>query len=149
MKVTPLLVLVGLLGCGGGDDDGGGGAVDASVDADASPGGSSTDAAAERSLDAAPGTPVDCSGTCDCPAGEVCDFDCGPSGCDKGECIEATCHAECVGGGCELDCDMGACDYDCPGGDCVYDCDNESSCGYTCAGGGCSVECDGGSTCAI
>ena len=96
-----------------------------------------------------PGAPIACTGTCQCRPGVECDFACGV-GCQKIECLGASCTADCSAGDCELDCDeQGTCDYACSGGGCSFDCDNGSTCNVDCAAGGCEVVCDQGSTCAV
>ncbi len=93
---------------------------------------------------------VDCSGSCTCPAGSDCRFDCGTEGCLLAECLGGRCTATCPGGRCALDCDaMSSCSYDCAGGRCSTDCDRESDCELTCSGGDCQLLCDAASTCTL
>ena len=77
-------------------------------------------------------------GDCECPPGEVCDFDCEDGDCNQQCATNSDCTASCVGGGCNQQCSLDAsCDFSCAGGNCNQSCLGSTDCSFSCSGGGC------------
>lgn len=98
-------------------------------------------------------------GTCSCPVGGDCEFECeappchvaceGENGACIGECANgectcgpgSSCDFGCTSPPCHVACEEADCEGVCANGDCT--CEEGSSCSFTCDTGPCHVLCDG------
>lgn len=95
------------------------------------------------------GGPTKCSGTCTCPAGQTCSFECELDSCDIVGEAGSTVEVDCGVGSCDLVCNGAeSCDMNCSSGSCSLACDGTPSCTQDCGTSSCDLTCNGADTCA-